>query len=609
MKKIAGIVFAYTVFSLVVCFGLSAFIGHLPILLDGYRRQYILCRGLLYFLRIMPAIFCSAEIIAFSVYFGADARRAQIRFSPVIMRHFRMVMAVSLVLVAFSTFGKEVLAPVLQVRKERAENAPRLLSEYIKLGDECLEEENYVLAHRYGTQILRIEPSSQEGKNLIDKSEAVIKAIRKITPETVDAGVEKQASVKVEEETVTSLINKSKAAADNGSWFESHYYAQMAYTVGTDKDINTAEARRLASVAWNKLQSIGEEEKTDAQNLFAKKREAYKALSEGDNIDAYYKFLEIAAQDITWSSDPDVKQFLEIASSRVLTQCFFIDETEKLEAFEYYTDVYFTVKHSSGITDVVYIRGITPMENTGGMVVYLRGLAITTFGKSGNFIKSLKVPYAKMVSMDADLFDAQTRGTLEIPEKARRVPFIFLESIDRSQRGIRISPEYEFSDSVRPEQQEKPNFTVLAMPSRDFKTACEMKAGPEKMTLPALLDSSSEAEFLGYCKEVEGAFLIRRITFPLAMLVILVFLSGVAWNFRKTENQLFKFRWIVLIPICTAVCDILIQIVAALNTIAGFVLVSVAGNAALFISLAVWTVLLLAASFFFVMRKADNLES
>lgn len=605
MKKVVGIIFAYTALVLVVCLGLSALIGHLPALLEEYKRQYIICRGFLYFLRILPAVFCSAEIIAFSVHFGADSKKAQMRFSPIIMRHFRIVMIVSLVLVSLTALGREVAAPVLQEKKERAENAPRLLSEYIRLGNECLNEENYILAHRYGSQVLRIRPSSQEGKELIDKSEAVIKAIRKITPADVKTPAETQSIEEIGEETVASLINKSKIAAEKGNWFNSHYYAQLALSAGTDKDINIDEVRRLASVAWNKLQSINVEEKTNDQILFEKKRKAYKALAEGDNIDAYYQFLGIAAEDITWSSDPDVNQFLKIAESRVLKQCFFIDETEKLEAFEYYTDVYFTVKRASGMTDVVYIRGITPMENTGGMVEYLRGLTITTFGKSGNFVKSLRVPYAKMMSMDANLFDTETKERLEIPENAKRIPYILLESIDRSKREIRISPEYEFSDSVHPNQQTKPNFTVLSMPSKDFKTACEMKDGAERMSLASLVDAAGKADSLGYCREVEGAFLIRRVTFPLVMLVILVFLSGVAWNFRTMEEQLFKFRWIVIVPVCTAACDVLIQIVATLNTLAGFALVSAAGEASLLVSFAVWLALLFAASLFFVMRKAD----
>jgi len=606
MKKAFLIIISYTILAFAFCLGISSFLGHLPLLLNEHKSSYVFLRGLIYFFRIVPPVFCSAFLIGLAIHFGQDAEKAQMRFSPLIMAHFRGVMVLSIILVALMTVVSEVCIPLVQRKKSYEEAAPHLINEYIRLGEECIKSENYVLAHRYGSQILKIKSDSIEGKNLIDKSEAVLKAIKKITPqEKVSLTSDIHMAFEVNNETVTSLINKSKKAAEGKKWFESHYYAQLASSVGTNKDINIKEARRLASIAWNNIQNVQKGEKTKEQELFAKKRSAYKALSEGDNIEAYYQFMEIAEQEITWAADPDITQFLEIARNRVENQCFFIDETEKLQTFENFINVYFTIKHKSGVTDVVYIRGITPISNGGKMIQYLRGLTVTTFSKSGLFLKSYSVPYAKLLSVSIDDFDEEFREELELPKSVKRVPFILLESIDRNKRGMRIVPEYEFTDYIKPEQRKKLNYSILAISMDDFNTACDTSVGTDKMNIGSLMEISGKAEALGFFSEVMGAILIKRVTYPIIMMVILMFLATVAWNFRTYKEQLFKFIWIFIVPVCTIISDIFIQIILTVGNLSNYLLIAITGNSALLIACLIWTVLLFVVCVYFALRKSN----
>jgi hypothetical protein len=606
MKKVFMIILSYALLAFALCFGISFFGGHLPVLLDNAKSSYLLYRTLMYFFRIMPSVLASSFMIAMSIYFGEDAQKAQMRFSPLIMSHFRRIIVVSVVLVALMTLTSEIFSPLIQRKKTYAEQAPHLLTEYTRLGNECLADENYMLAHRYGTQILKIKPDSLEGRNLVDKSEAVLKAIKKISPSDI---VEKEIPLyyyrEVQNETVTSFIKKSKEAADNGQWFDSHYYAQMACSIGTDRDINITEARRLASVAWNRIQSSPSPEKTKEQELFLKKRSAYKALSEGDSIEAYYQFMEIAGQDVAWASDPDITQFLEIARKRVEDQCFFIDETEKLETFENYINVYFTIKHPSGVTDVVYIRGITPVSDAGRLIQYLRGLTVITFGKNGSYLKSFTVPYAKMMSVSLSDFPENFRDELELSDNVKKVPLILLESIDRNNRGRRIVPEWDFTGYIKSENFKVPGYVILSMSVEDFNTACDASVGAEKMNMNSLMDFSSKADELGFSEEVAGAALIKRVTYPIIMLMLLIFLSTIAWNFRMNKNQIFKFIWIFIIPVCTIVCDIFIQIVLTAGNLSNYLLIAVFGNSALLVSSVLWMILLVIVSIYFALRKAN----
>ncbi len=603
MKRAVAIIFSYSVLSFALCLGISSFIGNLPPLLQEFKRTYILCRGLLYFFRILPAVLCSGYMVGMAVEFGKDSEKAFMRFSSAIMAQFKKVIIFSVCLAAIITCTEEIARPLVQRKKNYAENSIRLMSEYIRLGNECLADENYVLAHRYGSQILKIRPLSPEGKNLIDKSEAVLKAIKKIVPQEKFTASEEQLLDEISGETVTSLIEKSKKAAEEKKWFESHYYAELASFAGNEKDINIKEARRLASVAWNELQTTSVSARTKDQILFAKKRSAYKALSEGNNIESYYQFLDISKQDITWASDPDVTRFLTIAQNRVENQYFFIDETEKLESFETFMNVYFTIKHSSGNTDVVYIRGITPVYNSGRMVQYLRNLNVTTFSKNGSFVKSMNVPYAKMLSLAVSDFDEETRNKLELDKKVKRIPYILLESVDRNERGRKIAPEYQFADYLHSDQKKNENSLVLAMSYEDFNTACEQSGGLEEMRLDTLMKVAEKAESLGFSKEVTGACLIKRITYPVIMLAYLLFLSSLAWNFRIKKEQLFKFVWIVIIPVCTLACDVLMQVVIAIASLFNFLFVVELGSAGLMACLVLWIVILFFDAIYFAMRR------
>lgn len=605
MKKLLLIIASYTIFALGFCLALSAFFVPLPTLLNEHKTSYVICRGILYFFRIMPSIFASIFMVGLSIYFKVDADKAQFRFSPIIMAHFRKVMLISIIFVSVMTLCYEIGEPLLKRKRAYLQSAPHLISEYTRLGRECLKEENYVLAHRYGSQIVKISPTNLDGRELIDKSEAVIKAIKKISPAPVKTANELSIFRETQGETVTSLIEKSKKAALEKRWFESHYYAALATATGTDKDLNIAEARRLASLAWNNLQEAPKTEKSKSQELFAKKRSAYKALADGDNIDAYYRFKEIALQEETWESDPDITEFLEISRKRVESQCFFIDETERLETFERYINVYFSIKKDDGKSDIVYIRGITPLSDGGRLIQYLRGLSVTSYDEKGNFIKSFTTPYAKMVGLDTSRFTTDNLEDFGVKKEFKQFPYILLESIDRNNRGLKNSPTYEFSEALQALDTIQENFCILQMSMQDFNIACDASVGLENMNLVSLVGAGGKAEELGFSSEVLGSIMIKRITYPVIMLMLLLFLASVSWNFRPASGELFKFVWVFTLPICTVICDVFIQIVVTVGSLFNFLLISVAKNSALLICSMIWISLLFICAVFFALRKSS----
>ncbi len=190
-------------------------------------------------------------------------------------------------------------------------------------------------------------------------------------------------------------------------------------------------------------------------------------------------------------------------------------------------------------------------------------------------------------------------------DNVKKVPLILLESIDRNNRGRRIVPEWDFTGYIKSENFKVPGYVILSMSVEDFNTACDASVGAEKMNMNSLMDFSSKADELGFSEEVAGAALIKRVTYPIIMLMLLIFLSTIAWNFRMNKNQIFKFIWIFIIPVCTIVCDIFIQIVLTAGNLSNYLLIAVFGNSALLVSSVLWMILLVIVSIYFALRKAN----
>ncbi|MBQ0050965.1 MAG: hypothetical protein KBT11_02750, partial [Treponema sp.] len=103
MKKTLIITFAYALFSLLVCMGISFAIRTLPVLLPGAKTSYVIVRGLLFFFAYAPALILCGFLIGCSIAYGVDSKRARVKYTVCIMTHFRKTMSASIGLVFLST--------------------------------------------------------------------------------------------------------------------------------------------------------------------------------------------------------------------------------------------------------------------------------------------------------------------------------------------------------------------------------------------------------------------------------------------------------------------------------------------------------------------------
>lgn len=606
MKKIALIILVYLALSFGVCLSIANLMGDVPLLLPGAKTSYLFFRGVLIFFALLPALMCGASLVATAIVFAQADGKIRVRFSPRMFHYYRLLMIATLCMVLILTLVKEIGVPAVKARQTEAELAPRLLSEYVTSGENFFQQGNDALAHEYAKSALKIDPANKTALYLVEETEKRLNQIPSPVYTMNDIPAETEyAYQEVQNETVASLIEKAQAAANEEQWFNAHYYAQLAVSFGSTRDINRLDAQRLAADAWNHLSDPRIPQNSEAWQYFAAKRRAYLALMGRDNVEAYYQFLELSKMRPDYDQDPDVKNFLNVSLARLESECFFIDETISLQRFESAQNVYFVIPHANGMKDVVYIRGITQVKNTGGMLTYLRGFTLFTYGRDGRLMRTITTPYAKMSAEPVAALSEEALRVADIKPEYKLVPTLQLKSIERDWRGTVNEPTYTYADFVPQEDRTAFNYVVLAMPFNNFLIACDISLGAERMNLPALMQISSSVSDFGFSSEIFTAALVQRLLYPFLILILFIFCASFAWNYRLAPGQLFKFKWILVLPFASFLLYLIIEAMLFVANLACYALIAMTGQWALIIAVCICLVLLFSVSTVFLARTSE----
>ena len=113
-----------------------------------------------------------------------------------------------------------------------------------------------------------------------------------------------------------------------------------------------------------------------------------------------------------------------------------------------------------------------------------------------------------------------------------------------------------------------------------------------------------KADSFGYAGEVYSAALISRLTYPLLMLIVLILTAGFAWNYRVEENQLFKFTWSFILPVCTVILYPLLEMLLYVEDLMCYALSALLGSSAVAVAIVIYAALLILSATYFMARKA-----
>ena len=547
MKKIFGILSIFLGIGLILCF-VAGFVTGVPDSVPAASvTVYKFMNGLQNFTRFLPGIAITGFTVTCSVHFGRNSEGSTERFSKAMMDRFKIVMIVSISIAFLLTVSYEVIGLLTSNKKNSIINRPKIVNEYINVGNKLFDNGYYERAMSYADAALKLNPNEKRAINLKDRADVEINRartsnIRFKLYESVEEA-EKVDRVVIDAEQINEvykLYQKSQEAFDKKEWFNAHYYAELGIKLATPKDPNLEELKKLSTSAWNNLTEYHNLAKSNGQLTFEKKYEGYLALVQKDDLKAYYIFRELYLSSREMQSDPDVVFYLEIAENRINERSFFVDETFELKSFESANDVYFSYEYADGSRDIIYFKGMTAVASTGNSIQYLRALTVVSVDRSGEVFRTMTVPYAKVLPVSVKILTPTTKALMGINDEIDYVPYILLKSVGRDSPELHNEPLYTYSNG---ETATTPEYILLSIPYDDFLILENTAGSPDSMTLPALFKLTHMAAKYGFCNEVYGQSFMNRAFYPLWILVIFVLLASFGWNNRIGPTQYFKFSW------------------------------------------------------------------
>lgn len=508
---------------------------------------YKLMNGLQNFGRYIPGVAITGFTVSCSVHFGRNSEGSTERFSKAMMERFKIVMIVSIIMAFFLTFCSEVLVLLTANKKSSIINRPKIVTEYINVGNRLFDNGYYERAMNYAEAALKLSPNEKHALNLRDRADVEINRARTSNirfklyesveeAEKVDHVVIDAAQIN----EVYQLYLKANEAFTKKEWFNAHYYSELGIKLATPKDPNLEELKKISTAAWNNLTEYHDLAKTQGQLTFEKKYQGYLALVQKDDLKAYYIFRELYQSSREMQSDPDVVFYLQIAENRINERCFFIDETFELKSFESANDVYFAYEYADGSRDVIYFKGMTTVASTGNSIQYLRALTIVSVARNGEVFRTMAVPYAKVLPVSVKTLTPTTKALMGIDDSIDCVPYIMLKSVGRDSPELNNEPLYTYQNG---ETANTPEYLLLSIPYDDFLLLEKSTSTPESMPLASLFKLVHMAAKYGFCTEVYGQALVNRIFYPLWILIMFILLAGFGWNNRINPTQFFKFSW------------------------------------------------------------------
>ncbi len=615
MKKFLPSMLAYSIFAAAAVWTAAFFLLPMESVSAGSEIAYKSANAFSFLFETLPSILLTGFLLACSLAFADSEEKAKGRFSPEISKLLKKIIAAALATTFVASLAVLIFLPFEKSKKKFMHEIPGLMTDYMRLAEQYRLQKNPEAATQYLKKALALAPNNNELKERDRLIEAELKEMKsKLREERNKSFAEtnlndngkKFNGFDESEMTVLQMLQKAGELFAAKDFFGAHYLSVQAERLCGPNDPNIAEAKSMASAAWNKLQAAQKEEPTEGNLFFRKKLEGYKALNNGNFEEAYYIFNELSLENERKARDPDVVRYLKIARDELLEKFFFIDETYDASAFESYKNIYFSVRHPDAGYDVIFIHGVTEVDGTGGSLRYLRDLELFSFDQYGMLRYTMSTPYAKMKAYDTKslgLYEAQRLG---LNPAIKSIPYIMLRSVSRNSREQQNEPEYSFNGRQEINSVMTKNQLFLPIPYEDFSLILLSATGKGNLNPFYLNRLARKAPAYGYSSEVFSVESLNRIFYPFMLLIIFIFVASVAWNYRLSSGAIFKFKWVFILPVLNVVFYFFERLIEYSIKALNLVFIAMAGTElALPAGICVYTLLLVFVCVTFLARKND----
>ena len=490
---------AYGVFLLVSIFSFTT-----RTVLAEFQWSWVTARTWAEFLRLAPVWQGWATLLVFGwivpMQSSGAARSTFDRFGR----------SIALLLVLTLAFAAAYLVgyPAAASRVESLEFTTTLATGLRRSADEARADQNYTKALSDLDQYLALVGESEEVEELLIevRDEARADAMR------VEAGRDEERFAIPESATAAELVDRASAALQEEDFSTAHYMATLARALEPGND----EAARIAAESLGRLESLAPDDEESAEyELFQAKQAAKAALTRGDYVDAYYRFVDLTGQ---YPRDVDVERYLRAAEEQVRSMAVFRDEVESAMGMPGAPDVVFV--NRSG-PDFVELLAIGKLVRT-ARGVYGQRIELVRIAPDGTRTLHVSSEYGKLTNghFVVNVIDRESPALGMGPTVHAGSPSVTLEHLIE----------------VRPSAQE---LWLLGSVSREPSTA----------SIAALSQAVSVLDAYGLVPEpVEAEFLMRLVA-PFTFLVLSLLLMGFGWRYRSRYLHLPPVPTLVLIPL------------------------------------------------------------
>lgn len=577
MKRIISVLAAFLGIGFIICFILGM-VQSLPS--DVPSKSvfvYKFCLGMDYFLSYLPAIIITGFAISCSVYFGHNSEGSTNRFSIAMGKRYKIVIISALISTFVLSLSNETLGILISRKKENIVNRPKLIKEYIDVGNTLCDNGLYERGLVYANAAIKLDSSSEAARNLKSRCEMGINwenvTELRLRTENVELKNKSDDEFNIDSQKVYNsyqYLLKAISAFENEQWFDAHFYAEEGIKIASSKEPNLAQLKQISSDAWNNISEAHSSKKTAGEKIFEEKYKGYLALMKNEDLQAYYIFRNLNENYPELDKDNDVQFYMEIARKRVEQKYFFIDETLELETFETANDVYFCNKRADGSEDVLYFKGMTVQKSAGKTIQYLRDFYIITL-RNGEWRQTLHVPYAKVMSLSVKELNENAKTFLEIDDETEYVPYILLKSVGRNNENQVIEPEYIYADG---RSASTPEYLVYPLSYSSFLLLEESSENPKTMSFSSLYALSKAASQFGYSQQIFTHIFYNRVLYPIFILVLFMLIGIFSWNYRIGQTLYFKMSWAFIFPFLIFLAFLFYKIVFFLFTMINYIFVS-----------------------------------
>ena len=320
--------------------------------------------------------------------------------------------------------------------------------------------------------------------------------------------------------STSEALTMAREALAEERYFDAHWLAALGERLARPGGAEIAEARRIASRAWNGINSLEPTNRASRNySLYHRKLEGYEAmLSAGqkneDWVRAYYIFRELHSY---LPEDPDINKYLALCETGLRRLAFFSDELE-MGIGEILTGAVFSLPMGVGSDTpggrmVLRISSLQVFAD----VSYGIGIEAMVLDRDGRIAYRIEAPYAKVVPLS-------TVDTSRV--------LLLLRTLDRFDPAKHQEPVITSLNQKAPGD----SHLVFDMNYERFLLLFETRRGPENMTIPDLLAAVSLVGQYGYLPQVFQAELLYRFSDPLFFLPIVIFTLVIGWRFRASKK-------------------------------------------------------------------------